>query len=150
MGGLVFCFFPGACKACWFSRISEQLCCAMHRSVFSSRGVETRVGWWAHEQPVPKGPTSGHEASSPGCRLWCRGLYRESQPSIMKAESESEVTQSCLTLCDPMDCSLPSSSVHGIFQARTLEWVAISFSRGSFQPRDRTQISHTAGRRFTV
>ena len=41
------------------------------------------------------------------------------------------VAQSCLTLCDPMDCSLPGSSVHGILQARTLEWVAISFSRGS-------------------
>ena len=42
-------------------------------------------------------------------------------------ESESKVTQLCLTLCDPMDCSLPSSSIHGIFQARVLEWVAISF-----------------------
>ena len=41
------------------------------------------------------------------------------------------VTQSCLTLCDPMDCSLPGSSVHGILQARILEWVAIPFSRGS-------------------
>ena len=50
------------------------------------------------------------------------------------------VTHSCLTLCDPMDCSLPGSSVHGIFQARILEWVAISFSRGSSQPRDRTHV----------
>ena len=50
--------------------------------------------------------------------------------------SDSEVTQSCLTLCDPIDCSLPGSSVHGIFQAIVLEWVAISFSRGSSQPRD--------------
>ena len=49
----------------------------------------------------------------------------------------------------PMDCSLPGSSVHGIFQARVLEWVAISFSRGSSQLRDRTQVSHIAGRRFT-
>ena len=47
----------------------------------------------------------------------------------MKAKSESEVTQSCLTPSDPMDCSLPGSSVHGIFQARVLEWVAIAFSR---------------------
>ena len=47
-------------------------------------------------------------------------------------ESESEVAQSSPTLCDPMDCSLPGFSVHGIFQARVLEWVAISFSRGSF------------------
>ena len=46
----------------------------------------------------------------------------------MKAKSESEVAQSCLTLSDPMDCSLPSCSVHGIFQARVLEWGAIAFS----------------------
>ena len=48
----------------------------------------------------------------------------------MKVKSESEVTQSCLTLRDPMDCSPPGSSVHGIFQARILEWGAIAFSRG--------------------
>ena len=46
----------------------------------------------------------------------------------MKVKSESEVAQLCLTLCHPMDCSLPGSSVHGIFQARVLEWVAIAFS----------------------
>ena len=58
----------------------------------------------------------------------------------------SEVAQSCLTLCDPVDYSLPGSSVHGVFQARVLEWVAVSFSRGSSQPGDRTQVSCTAGR----
>ena len=52
----------------------------------------------------------------------------------------SVVAQSCPTLCNPMDCSLPRSSVHGIFQARILEWVAISFSRGSSWPRDRTWV----------
>ena len=46
----------------------------------------------------------------------------------MKVESESEVVQSCLTLSDPVDCSLPGSSIHGVFQARILEWVAIAFS----------------------
>ena len=51
------------------------------------------------------------------------------------------VSQSCLTLCDPMDCSLPHSSVHGISQARILEWVALPFSRGSSWPRDQTQVS---------
>ena len=65
-------------------------------------------------------------------------------------KSESAVAQSCQTLSDPMDCSLPGSSVHGIFQARVLEWVAISFSRGSSQPRDGTWVSHIAGRHFTV
>ena len=65
-------------------------------------------------------------------------------------EKESDVAQSCLTLCNPMDCSLPASSIHEIFQARILESVAISFSRGSFQPRDQTPISHTAGRLFAI
>ena len=51
------------------------------------------------------------------------------------------ITQLCPTLCDPMDCSLPGSSVHGISQARILVWVAIPFSRGSYQPRDRTWVS---------
>ena len=51
------------------------------------------------------------------------------------------VAQSCLTLCNPMDCSPPGSSVHGILQARILEWVAISFSREASQPRDRTHAS---------
>ena len=51
------------------------------------------------------------------------------------------VTQSCPTLCDPMDCSPPGSSVHGTFQARILEWVAISFSRGSSRPKDQTWVS---------
>ena len=46
----------------------------------------------------------------------------------MKMKSESQVAQLCLTLCDPMDCSLPGSSAHGIFQARVLEWGAIAFS----------------------
>ena len=57
---------------------------------------------------------------------------------------------SCPTLCDLMDCSLPGSSVHGIFQARILEWVAISFSRRSSWPRDWTRVSRIAGRRFTM
>ena len=60
------------------------------------------------------------------------------------------VAQLCPTLCDPMDCSLPGSSVHGILQARILDWVGIPFSRESSQPRDRTQVSCIADRFFTV
>ena len=56
----------------------------------------------------------------------------------------------CLTLCDSMDCSPPGSSAYGIFQSRTLECVAISFSRGSSRPRDRKRVSGTAGRFFTA
>ena len=59
------------------------------------------------------------------------------------------VAQPCLTLCDPMDCSLPGSSVYGILQARILKWGAILFSMGSSRPRDRTRVSCIAGRFFT-
>ena len=55
-----------------------------------------------------------------------------------------------LTLCDPMDCSPPGFPVHGTLQARILEWVAISFSTGSSRPRDQTQVSCIAGRRFNL
>ena len=58
--------------------------------------------------------------------------------------------QSCPTLCNPMDYSLPGSSVHGIFQTRILEWVAISFFREASQLRDQTWVSHIAGRFFTI
>ena len=67
-----------------------------------------------------------------------------------KVKVKMLVAQLCLTLCDPMDCSLPGSSVHGILQARILEWVAISFSRGTSRPRDQTQDSYIAGEFFTV
>ena len=60
------------------------------------------------------------------------------------------VPKLCPTLCDPVDCSLPGSSVRGISQARILEWVAILFSRGSSLPRDQTQVSCIAGRFFTI
>ena len=63
----------------------------------------------------------------------------------MKVKSESEATQSCPTLC-----SLPGSWVHGILQARVLEWVALSFSRGASRIRSPTRVSHIAGRRFTI
>ena len=60
------------------------------------------------------------------------------------------VTQSCPTLCDLTDYSPPGSSVHGILQARILEWVAIPFSRVSSPPRDQTQVSCIAGMFFTI
>ena len=72
-----------------------------------------------------------------------RGLDGNGHESVL-------VAQSCRTLCDPMDCSPPGSSVHGISQARILEWVAMSCTRGSPQPRDRTQVSCTAGEFFTL
>ena len=65
-------------------------------------------------------------------------------PSYVTLKVKVKVAQSCLTLCDPMDYT-----VHGILQARILEWVAVPFSRGSSQPRDQTQVSHIAGGFFT-
>ena len=70
--------------------------------------------------------------------------------AYLYTETETEVAESCPTLCDQIDCSLPGFSIHGIFQARVLEWVAISFSRGSSQSRDQTRVSCTAGRHFTI
>ena len=85
----------------------------------------------------------------------CRGLglisgQETKIPHATQHENESEVAQLCLTLCFPVGRSLPGSSIQGIFQARVLEWVAISFSMGFSQPKDRTQVSRIPGRRFTV
>ena len=60
------------------------------------------------------------------------------------------VTQSCLTLCDPMDCSPPGYSVYRILQARILKWGAIPFSKRSSQPRDQTQVFYITGGFFTI
>ena len=60
------------------------------------------------------------------------------------------IIQLCLTVCNSMDCSPQGSSVHGILQARIMEWIAILFSRGSSRPRDQTQVSCIAGRFFTI
>ena len=81
---------------------------------------------------------------------WSVNFLRSQSQWAVEKESESEVAQSCLTLCDPMVCSLPDSSIHGISQAAVLEWVSIAFSRGFSRPRDWTEVSHIVGRRFTV
>ena len=69
---------------------------------------------------------------------------------IQYATGEVLVAQSCLTVCDPMDCSPPDSSVHGILQARLLKWVATSSSRGSSWSRDQTQVSSIANKFFSI
>ena len=93
--------------------------------------------------PPPPPPTSGAEQT--------HGSHPHSLvQALCPAQVKVLVTQSCLTLCDPVDCSSSGSSVHGILQARILEWVAISFSRGSSQPGDGTHISCLVGRFFTI
>ena len=70
--------------------------------------------------------------------------------NIITEKKESEVAQSCPTLCDSIDCNLPGSSVHGIFQEIVLECIDISFSSGSSLPRDQTQVSCIVDRCFTI
>ena len=85
------------------------------------------------ERPHRRQPTRlPHPWGSPGKNtgVGCHFLLQR-----MKVKSENEVVQSCLTPSDPVDCSLPGSSVHGIFQARVLEWVAIAFSELNFRGR---------------
>ena len=80
--------------------------------------------------------------------MWINFLF-----SVMNDNGTSihpSCAQSCLTLCDPTDCSPPVSSVHGISEARILEWVVIFSSRGSSRPRDWTHVSGIAGGVFTV
>ena len=103
---------------------------------------------WPHELPHTRAPCPpiSYEVFSPSCPLsqWYHRTISSSAPIMrppIKWKSESEVAQLCPTLCNPEDCSLLGSSVHGILQARTLEWVTISFSRGSSQPRNQTRVS---------
>ena len=81
---------------------------------------------------------------------WDLSSLTSVEPIPLLWKSENEVAQSCPTLWDPMDGSLPGSSIHRIFQARVVEWAAISFSRGSSQSRDRTWVSCIADKRFTA
>ena len=71
-------------------------------------------------------------------------------PGVHSSVAVVLVIQSCLTLCNPTDCSPPGSLVYGILQARILEWIIITFSRGSSWPRDWTWVSCIAGRFFTI
>ena len=80
--------------------------------------------------------------------IYCKNKY--SLKNIYALCVHAKTLQLCPALCDPMDCSLPNSSVRGILQARILEWIAISFSRGSSWPRDWTMVSCIAGRLFTT
>ena len=115
-------------------------------------------------QPRPGGPTRTPRPDSGGC--WHQDLFCIVLNSFIEIPLAYQVCVcvymsvcvcvqllSYVRLCDPMDCSPPGSSVYGIFQARILEWVAISFCRGSSQPRDQTRISVSpalAGGFFTI
>ena len=108
--------------------------------------------WRRKWQPTPvflPGESPGR-GSLVGCRLWGRTESDATEATQQQQQQQCIVAQPCPALCNPVDCSLSGSSVLGIFQARIPAWVAISFSRGSSQPRDRAQVSRTAGGFFTV
>ena len=119
----------------------------------------TYMHWRRKWQPTPgflPGESQGWE-SLVGFHLWdctesdtTKAKQQQQLTTANVFDSEVKAAQSCPTLCDPMDCSLPGPSVHEILQTRILEWVAIPFSRGSSQPRDRIQVSHITGRFFTI
>ena len=106
----------------------------------------SRQEYWSG-LPFPSPGNLPTQVSNPGLSHCRQTLYHLSHQGSL-SESESEVAQSCPTLCDPMDGNLPGSMVHGIFQARILEWAAISFSRGSSQPRDQNRVSCIVDRCF--
>ena len=115
-----------------------------------SMGFSRKEYWSGLPLPSPG------DLPDPGIALRSPALRADALPSEPPGKPQytyytaAKSLQSCLTLCDPMDCSPPGSSVHGILQARTEEWVAISFSRGSSWPRDQTWVSCVAGKFFTV
>ena len=144
-------------------------CISPQRPNSAVRRVWPPLGWGGEVSPIPaclRGRSDGDANVSPLCgfgkgaastcvRLGgspgrCPSYHLRDQGGPLDPPSlaVSEAAQLCPTLCDPEDCRSPGSSVHGILQARILEWVAISFSRGSSQPRARTRVSLIAGRRF--
>ena len=128
--------------------ISYIYCC----SVAQSSLILYKLMTVAHQVPLSMGfskkeywsgflfPSSGH-LPDPGIKLMSPASPALAGRFLPLTWKSSEIAQSCSTLCDPMDCSQPGSSVRGIFQARRVEWVSISSSRGSFWSKDQTRVS---------
>ena len=122
--------FPIQSDSC--SVVSDSL---WPHGLWNSPGQNTGVGSLSLLQGIF--PIQGSNPGLPHCRWILYQLSHKGSPQL------------CPTPCDPMECSPPGSSVRGILQARILEWVAIPFSRGSSQPRDRTWVSCITGGFFT-
>ena len=112
---------------------------------FSVYGIfQARILEWVAISSFRGSSNPGIEPASLATPALAGVLFTTAPPGKPVVQVKATVAQSCPALCDPMDCT-----VHGLLQARILEWVAGPFSRGSSQPRDQTQVSHTAGRFFT-
>ena len=148
------CLFPQMPFLWWLiSRKYMHTCVLGHVWVFATPWTVARqapllMGFSRQEywSRLPCSPPGDHLNSGIDPRLLhCRQILYHLSHQFSSVQFSSSVVSD---LCDPMDCSLPGSSVHRIFQARILEWVAISSSRGSSWPRDRTCISCIAGKFF--
>ena len=117
----------------------------IHHAVGMGRGFFSRIDMYSGNRII----IPGHNASSSRAICGLKECLIHGQNCVHSIKW-SEVAQSCLTLCEPLDSSQRGSSVHGIFQARILEWGAISFSRGSSRPRDGTWVSRIVGRHFII
>ena len=138
----------------------NEFCCHDFRT---PEGTQRGRGGWADHQGVLVFvfrwciPGLGEKLEIPPCPFISAASLTNMGSSHTSAQFGSSnlpewmnlVAQLCLTLCNPMDCSLPGPSVHGILQARILEWIAIPFSRGSSQLRDWNWVSCITGRFFT-
>ena len=112
---------------------------------FSVHGIfQARILKWVAISSFKGSSNPGIEPASLATPALAGVLFTTAPPGKPVVQVKVTVTPSCPTLCDPVDCT-----VHRILQATILEWVAVPFSRGSSQPRDQTQVSHTAGRFFT-
>ena len=113
----------------------QDLSSSLHLLLLYNYGFTVSAGWQQGSDCPPI-------ASPAQCNQGVFWKWKTDRVTYMlKILHRALIAQSCLTLCDPVVCSLPASSVHGISQARILEWIAISFSRESFQPRDQTHVS---------
>ena len=119
---------PNAFETPWVTFLSSYINWSLKRPVFPKINTWHQHIWWTGQGRGEKLRTS---------QLWKENDFISWHLLVCACS----VAQSCLILCDPMDYSLPGSSVRGILQARTLEWVAMTSSRGSSQPGDQTCIS---------
>ena len=136
------CSFTGAWPLLWATHMRELGCMFLKRMYCliiwdGAEVVRSALGSSCHCLQYPRWDclVAGKQLRAPSDSALCVKVL---------------VSQSCPTLCNPMDCSLPGSSVNGIFQARILDWVAIPFSSGSSQPRVQTWVSCITGRFFTI
>ena len=140
------CWFQDWHVSLLFSFVYICVCSAVSDSFVAFQAPLTmgfsRPDYWSKLPFPPLGdlPHPGIQPLSPALAGGFSTTAPPREPWFSLYAKWREVTQSCLTLCNPMDCSPSASSIHGIFQARILKWVAISFSEGSSRPRDWTWV----------